>query len=69
VELFSPFGETGRTRGLAFATMNTKDNPEAPTEAVNGRVFSGRSLQISESRLREKRSTKTGGDGRRQNPR
>ena len=49
--------------------MNTKDNPEAPTEAVNGRVFSGRPLQTNESRLGEERPTKAGGDDRRQNPR
>jgi len=40
--------------------MKTKENAEAPTEAVNGRVFSGRPLRLNDPRLRDGASNQGG---------
>ena len=69
-ELFSQYGtvsevllpmdrESGRPRGFAFVTMETKEAMEAAINAQNGQEFLGRALVINEARPREE-----GGGGR-----
>ena len=52
--------ESGRPRGFAFVTMETKESMQAAIEALNGHEFMGRELAINEARPREDR----GGGGR-----
>ncbi|MEM8867225.1 MAG: RNA-binding protein [Verrucomicrobiota bacterium] len=61
--------ETGRPRGFAFVTMETKEAMDAAIEALNGNEFMGRPLVINEARPREEgggggRSFGGGGGGR-----
>ncbi|MEM7791263.1 MAG: RNA-binding protein [Verrucomicrobiota bacterium] len=63
--------ETGRPRGFAFVTMDTKEAMDAAIEALNGNEFMGRPLVINEARPREEgggggggRSYGGGGGGR-----
>ena len=74
VELFSPFGvvvdtkimmdrETGRPRGFAFLTMNTKESADAATAALDGKELQGRPLKVNEARPREERPPGKGGFG------
>ena len=48
--------ESGRPRGFAFVTMETKEGMDKATEALNGEEFLGRPLVINEARPREERS-------------
>jgi cold-inducible RNA-binding protein len=70
-ELFAPHGPvtevnlmqdraTGRSRGFAFVTMETKEGADAAVQALNGKDFKGRALTVNEARPREAR---TGGGG------
>ena len=52
--------ESGRPRGFAFVTMDTKESMQAAIDALNGKEFMGRVLAINEARPREDR-----GGGRR----
>ena len=47
--------ESGRPRGFAFVTMETKEAMDAAIEALNGEEFMGRPLVINEARPREER--------------
>ena len=47
--------ESGRPRGFAFVTMETKESMDAAIEALNGEEFMGRNLAINEARPREER--------------
>ena len=47
--------ESGRPRGFAFVTMETKESMLAAIEALNGQEFMGRALAINEARPREDR--------------
>lgn len=47
--------ESGRPRGFAFVTMETKESMLAAIEALNGKEFMGRELAINEARPREER--------------
>ena len=47
--------ESGRPRGFAFVTMETKESMLAAIEALNGHEFMGRALAINEARPREDR--------------
>src|SRR4029079_4185890 len=73
-ELFSQFGtvsevaiptdrESGRPRGFAFVTMETKEGMDAAIARLNGKVFMGRPLTINEARPREDRPAYGGGGG------
>ncbi len=55
--------ESGRPRGFAFVTMDTKESMQAAIEALNGQEFMGRELAINEARPRENRG-QGGGGGR-----
>src|SRR5690349_15363574 len=53
---------TGRPRGFAFVTMETKEAADAATQALNGKSLDGRALTVNEARPREDRP-RTGGGG------
>jgi RNA recognition motif-containing protein len=55
--------ESGRPRGFAFVTMETKESMEAAINALNGEEFMGRPLVINEARPREERPPRGGGGG------
>jgi RNA recognition motif-containing protein len=55
--------ESGRPRGFAFVTMDTKEAMDVAIEALNGSEFMGRNLAINEARPREERSGGGGGGG------
>lgn len=55
--------ESGRPRGFAFVTMDTKESMEAAINALNGEEFMGRPLVINEARPREERPPRGGGGG------
>lgn len=73
-ELFAQYGtvtdislptdrETGRPRGFAFVTMETKESMEAAMRALEGQEWQGRALTVNEARPREERPA-FGGGGR-----
>ena len=53
--------ESGRPRGFAFVTMETKESMDAAIEALNGADFMGRNLAINVARPREERPSGGGG--------
>jgi RNA recognition motif-containing protein len=55
--------ESGRPRGFAFVTMETKESMDAAIEALNGADFMGRNLAINEARPREERPSGGGYGG------
>ena len=54
---------TGRPRGFAFVTMETKEAAEAAVKAVHGTQVDGRALTVNEARPREERPPRSGGGG------
>jgi cold-inducible RNA-binding protein len=54
---------SGRPRGFAFVTMETKEAAEAAIKAVNGTSVDGRALTVNEARPREERAPRSGGGG------
>lgn len=70
--LFSDFGqvtdihmpndrETGRPRGFAFVTMDSKEAMESAVETLDGQEFNGRNLRVNEAQPREERGGGGGG--------
>jgi RNA recognition motif-containing protein len=55
--------ESGRPRGFAFVTMDSKEGMDAAIEATNGAEFMGRNLAVNEARPREERPRGGGGGG------
>jgi len=55
---------TGRPRGFAFVTMESKEAADAAAQALNGKSVDGRALTVNEARPREERSGGGGGGGR-----
>lgn len=55
--------ETGKARGFAFVTMETKESAEAAIQALNGSDWNGRALTVNEARPRESRPAYAGGGG------
>ena len=53
---------SGRPRGFAFVTMETKEGADAAVQALNGKDLDGRALTVNEARPREERP-RSGGDG------
>lgn len=45
--------ETGRPRGFAFVTMDSKEAMEQAIKALDGQDFQGRNLRINEAQPRE----------------
>ena len=73
-DLFAPHGTvvevdvikdkfSGRPRGFAFVTMETKEAADAAVQAVNGKDIDGRALPVNEARPREDRPPRSGGGG------
>ena len=54
---------SGRPRGFAFVTMETKEGAQAAIAAMNGANLDGRDLTVNEARPREERSGGFGGGG------
>jgi RNA recognition motif-containing protein len=52
---------SGRPRGYAFVTMETKEGAEAAAKALNGKSVDGRALTVNEARPREERPRSGGG--------
>ena len=73
-DAFAPFGTvasvdlimdkmSGRSRGFAFVTMDSKEAAEAAIKAMNGAQVDGRALTVNEARPREERPRGGGGGG------
>src|SRR6266403_6031353 len=54
---------SGRPRGFAFVTMESKEAAEAAVQALNGKNVDGRDLTVNEARPREERAPRSGGGG------
>ncbi len=54
---------TGRPRGFAFVTMETKEGADAAIQEMHGKSVDGRALTVNEARPREERPPRTGGGG------
>src|SRR5713101_8528196 len=52
---------SGRPRGFAFVTMETKEGADAAVQALNGKDLDGRALTVNEARPREDRPRSGGG--------
>src|SRR5262245_56456424 len=52
---------SGRPRGFAFVTMDSKEAAEAAIQALNGSQWEGRALTVNEARPREERPAYSGG--------
>ena len=55
--------DTGRPRGFAFVSMETKEAMEAAIRGLDGKDFGGRNLTVNEARPREERPSYGGGGG------
>jgi cold-inducible RNA-binding protein len=53
----------GRSRGFAFVTMGTPEEPEKAIQALNGAQLGGRSLKVNIARPKEDRPPGGGGGG------
>lgn len=73
-ELFGEFGEvtdvhipedreSGRPRGFAFVTMDSKDGMVNAIKDLDGAEFGGRNLRVNEAKPREDRGGGGGGRG------
>lgn len=71
-ELFAPHGnvsgvklltdrETGRSRGIAFVTMDDFKEAKAAIKALDGEEFSGRPIKVNQARERESNGARQGG--------
>src|SRR5664280_1745642 len=54
---------SGRPRGFAFVSMETKEAADAAVQALNGKEIDGRALTVNEARPREDRPPRSGGGG------
>ena len=54
---------SGRPRGFAFVTMETKEGADAAIQALHGKNIGGRDLTVNEARPREERPPRSGGYG------
>jgi RNA recognition motif-containing protein len=54
---------SGKSRGFAFVTMETKEGAQAAITALNGKDLNGRDLTVNEARPREERPRSGGGYG------
>ena len=52
---------SGRPRGFAFVTMETKEGADAAIKALHGKDIDGRALTVNEARPREERAPRSGG--------
>jgi len=56
---------SGRPRGFAFVSMESKEGADAAMAALNGKEFLGRNLTVNEARPREDRPARGGYGGHR----
>ena len=56
--------ESGRPRGFAFVTMDSKEAMEKAMAAIDGTNVGGRDLKVNEAKPREDRGGGGGGRGR-----
>ena len=54
---------SGRPRGFAFVSMETKEAADAAVQGLNGKEIDGRALTVNEARPREDRPPRSGGGG------
>jgi RNA recognition motif-containing protein len=54
---------SGRPRGFAFVTMESKEAAETAIQALQGKSVDGRDLTVNEARPREERAPRSGGGG------
>jgi len=54
---------SGRSRGFAFVTMDSKEAADNAIQALNGKNLDGRDLTVNEARPREERPPRAGGGG------
>jgi RNA recognition motif-containing protein len=70
-DLFSQYGTvnevnlmldrmSGRSRGFAFVTLDSKESADAAAQALNGKNWEGRNLSVNEARPREERPERSG---------
>lgn len=52
---------TGRSKGFAFVTMDTREGLDAALKTLNGKDLHGRALSVAEARPQEARSGGGGG--------
>ncbi len=75
-ELFSQFGEvasaniitdreTGRSRGFGFVEMPDDEQGQTAIDALNGKEFEGKNLNVNVARPKEERSDRGGYNRRR----
>ena len=57
--------DSGRPRGFAFVTMDSKSSMVNAIKALDGQDFGGRNLKVNEARPREDRGGGGGGRGQR----
>lgn len=55
--------ETGRPRGFAFVTMDSKGAMDSAINALDGQDLDGRTIKVNEARPREDRGGGGGGGG------
>ncbi|MFM2242472.1 MAG: hypothetical protein RLZ97_1327 [Verrucomicrobiota bacterium] len=55
--------ESGRPRGFAFVTMDSRESMESAIKGLDGEDFNGRALRINEAQPREERGGGGGGYG------
>ncbi|MDF1657001.1 MAG: RNA-binding protein [Verrucomicrobiales bacterium] len=53
--------ETGRPRGFAFVTMDSKEAMNSAIDALDGQDLGGRTIKVNEARPREDRGGGGGG--------
>jgi len=57
--------ETGRSRGFGFVEMPNDDEARKAIDALNGKEFDGRTINVNEARPKPDRGGGGGGGGRR----
>ncbi|MCU0639470.1 MAG: RNA-binding protein [Candidatus Krumholzibacteria bacterium] len=55
--------DTGRPKGFGFVEMSNDTEAKAAIEALNGKDFGGRSLNVNEARPRTEGPRRSGGGG------
>lgn len=56
--------ETGRSKGFGFVEMPAEAEAKAAIDALNGKEFQGRKLNVNEARPRPEGGPRGGGNGR-----
>ncbi len=55
--------ETGRSRGIAFVTMDDLKEAQAAIKATDGQELAGRPMKVNQAREREASAPRSGGGG------